>query len=68
MNFGFQFQYLPVIQNVFIDCFLFFLLYLVLVSFAGLCSGLTVGYLSINYSSLEIKLINGTDYEKAIVQ
>lgn len=32
--------------------------------FAGLCSGLTVGYSSIDYLQLEIKLKNGTEEEK----
>jgi len=35
--------------------------------FAGLCSGLTVGYLSIDPLGLEIKMKNGTDQEKAAV-
>lgn len=35
----------------------------VLCLFAGLCSGLTVGYLSIDSLTLELKLKNGTEEE-----
>ena len=35
--------------------------------FAGLCSGLTVGYLSIEELNLELKLKNGTENEKKLV-
>ncbi len=40
-----------------------FIYIIVLCLFAGLCSGLTVGYLSIDSLSLELKLKNGTESE-----
>lgn len=41
------------------------LLYTVLLLFvAGLCSGLTLGYMSIDELSLELKLSNGSSEEK----
>lgn len=35
--------------------------------FAGICSGLTVGYLSIDDLALEIKQENGTEADKKAV-
>jgi len=35
--------------------------------FAGICSGLTVGYLSIDSISLEIKVKTGTNEERSAV-
>ena len=44
---------------------MFLVLSLVLVCFAGLMSGLTVGYCGIDYLDLELKLKRGTPKEKA---
>ena len=32
-----------------------------IIALAGVCSGMTVGYLSIDEMTLEMKLINGTE-------
>ncbi|EGR27478.1 hypothetical protein IMG5_195250 [Ichthyophthirius multifiliis] len=46
------------------EFYLFIFIATFLVLFAGICSGLTVGYLSINDLQLEIIMINGSEKEK----